>query len=226
MTEAEWLVEQKRVSWMLEQLKELNFPRRKAGQRKLRLFACGCVRGWEDLLDDQLRGLVEVAERFADGLVEKPDLASAYRVASSRWSEYDPEHLYLYPTSWRLQRVVSMTVAACLPKPFEAALMATSYPLYHTPIAEQTTADKLLCDLLRCVFGNPFRDPAFSRKWRTETVTALAVGIYEKRAFDRMPFLADALEDAGCDDPAMLTHLRGDNPHCRGCWVLDLAMGK
>jgi hypothetical protein len=83
-----------------------------------------------------------------------------------------------------------------------------------------------MCDLLRCVFGNPFRKPVFNKKWRTETVTALASGIYEERAFDRLPILADALEEAGCDDPPMLSHLRVPGPHCRGCWVLDLGFGE
>ena len=95
----------------------------------------------------------------------------------------------------------------------------------RTPAVVQV--EQLLCAQFRCVFGNPFRPPpAFPKKWRTETVSALAAGIYELRAFDRLPILADALEDAGCDDPAMLAHLRSDGPHCRGCWVLDLALGK
>jgi hypothetical protein len=48
--------------------------------------------------------------------------------------------------------------------------------------------------------------------------------IAEDRAFDRLPILADALEDAGCDDGDLLAHLRGDGPHVRGCWALDLVL--
>jgi hypothetical protein len=57
-------------------------------------------------------------------------------------------------------------------------------------------------------------------------VDYLAEGIYADRAWDRLPVLADALEDAGCGDPAVLGHLRGPGPHARGCWVVDLVLGK
>ena len=63
---------------------------------------------------------------------------------------------------------------------------------------------------------------AFAPAWRTETVVALATAIYAERAFDRMPILADALEEAGCDHPDLLAHCRGPGPHARGCWALDL----
>ncbi|MBN9522996.1 hypothetical protein J0H58_31535 [bacterium] len=80
--------------------------------------------------------------------------------------------------------------------------------------------------LLRDILGNPFRPVAFDPTWRTEAVVALARGVYDDRAFDRLPVLADALEDAGCADADVLTHCRGDGPHVRGCWVVDLILGK
>jgi hypothetical protein len=79
---------------------------------------------------------------------------------------------------------------------------------------------------LRCVFGNPFRPVAADPSWLTPTVVALAYAIYADRAFDRMPVLADALEEAGCDHHDVLAHCRGDGPHVRGCWVVDLVIGK
>ncbi|MBA4062425.1 MAG: hypothetical protein C0501_01720 [Isosphaera sp.] len=81
-------------------------------------------------------------------------------------------------------------------------------------------------DLLRCVFGNPFRPVTAEPRWLTSTVVQLAAGVYADRAFDRLPILADALQDAGCDDDQVLTHLRGPGPHARGCWVVDLVLGK
>ena len=80
--------------------------------------------------------------------------------------------------------------------------------------------------LIRDIFGNPFRPVTFDPRWQSETVVALATGIYAERAFDRMPILADALEDAGCDHADILAHCRGDGPHVRGCWVVDLVLGK
>ena len=55
---------------------------------------------------------------------------------------------------------------------------------------------------------------------------ALAGAIYDERAFDRLPVLGDALEDAGCADAAILAHCRGPGEHVRGCWVVDLLLGK
>jgi hypothetical protein len=80
--------------------------------------------------------------------------------------------------------------------------------------------------LVRCILGNPFRPATLDPNWKTSTVLALARGIYDERAFDRLPILADALQDAGCDNEEMLSHCRGDGPHARGCWVVDLVLGK
>ena len=83
--------------------------------------------------------------------------------------------------------------------------------------------------LLRDIIGNPFQsvalDPAWSA-WNDGTLSKLAQDIYNDRAFDRLPVLADALEDAGCDNAELLSHLRGPGPHVRGCWALDLILGR
>lgn len=83
-----------------------------------------------------------------------------------------------------------------------------------------------LARLLREQLGNPFRPYRFEDRWRTETVVALATGIEAERAFDRMPILADAVEEAGCDEEAVLRHCRGTEPHARGCWVIDLILNR
>src|SRR5262249_11199696 len=72
--------------------------------------------------------------------------------------------------------------------------------------------------LLRCIFGNPFRPMTLKPKWLTRTVKALAGQIYNDRAFDRMPVLADALEEAGCTVAEVLEHCRNGGEHVRGCW--------
>ena len=83
-----------------------------------------------------------------------------------------------------------------------------------------------LAGLFRDIFGNPFRPVTAAPRWLTPTAVALARSIYESRTFDRMPILADALEDAWCDDADLLAHCRGDGPHVRGCWAVDLVLGK
>jgi hypothetical protein len=81
-------------------------------------------------------------------------------------------------------------------------------------------------ELARDIFGNPFRPVAFSPAWRTDTAVALARQMYGSRDFGAMPILADALQEAGCDSEEVLSHCRGPGPHVRGCWVVDLVLGK
>jgi hypothetical protein len=99
-------------------------------------------------------------------------------------------------------------------------------------LKEATTAAEraVLCSLLRDLFGNPLRlapfpDPSWLA-WRDGVVVKLAQAIYPGRAFDRLPVLADALEEAGCHDPDILAHCRQPGEHVRGCWLVDLLLGK
>jgi hypothetical protein len=81
--------------------------------------------------------------------------------------------------------------------------------------------------LIREIFGYPFRPVAANPAWLTPTVLQLARGIYESRDFSTMPILADALQDAGCDNADVLKHCRDAKAtHVRGCWVVDLVLGK
>ncbi len=84
---------------------------------------------------------------------------------------------------------------------------------------ERPRLQLVLFDSLRCAIGQP--------SWSTSTVMQLARGIYNDLAFERMPILADALQDAGCDNDDILNHFRDPNAtHVRGCWALDLVLGK
>jgi hypothetical protein len=80
--------------------------------------------------------------------------------------------------------------------------------------------------LIREIFGNPFRPVTLEPSWLTSTVVSLARQIYESRDFSAMPILADALQDAGCDNENILNHCRGGSGHVRGCFVVDLLLGK
>ena len=86
---------------------------------------------------------------------------------------------------------------------------------------------RVQADLVRDIFGNPFRPVTFSPSWHTDTAVTLARQMYESRDFSAMPILADALQDAGCDNDDILTHCRDPKqPHVRGCWVVDLVLGR
>ena len=81
--------------------------------------------------------------------------------------------------------------------------------------------------LLAEIAGDPFGKVCFDPNWRTWTVLILARLMYDSREFSLMPILADALQDAGCDNDDMLTHCRDTKQaHVRGCWVVDLVLGK
>lgn len=103
---------------------------------------------------------------------------------------------------------------------------------YAVPDGQNLSGDpkqeaRVQADLLRDIFGNPFRPIAVVPSWLTTDVRLLARGIYEEKAFDRMPILADALQDAGCDSDDLLAHCRDASAaHVRGCWVCDLVTGK
>ncbi len=80
--------------------------------------------------------------------------------------------------------------------------------------------------VVRDIFGNPFRPATFDPSWRTSTVIALARQMYASRNFSAMPILADALGDAGCENEDILNHCRQTGTHVKGCWVVDLLLGK
>jgi hypothetical protein len=111
--------------------------------------------------------------------------------------------------------------AAFYVAPVEAARRARG----RVPLAEAPGQ----CSLLRDVAGNPFRPVRVERAWLAWNgglPAAMAAAIYDECRFADLPVLADALEEAGCDDAELLSHLRSPGPHARGCWALDLLLGK
>jgi len=109
-------------------------------------------------------------------------------------------------------------------RPFEwAEALVTGEGGAYEPHVLEATALRAI----REIFGNPFRPVTIDPAWLTSDVRLLATGIYNDRAFDRMPILADALQDAGCDNDDILNHLRDATAvHVRGCWALDLILSK
>jgi len=224
--EEDWLKQS--PFWMVRDFQGTSVSRSKAGKRKLRLAACGCCRlVWSHLEDSRLRQAVEVAELFADGNATATELEAAGTDAdgtitknSRGYTEDDPDA--------QLHTLVAMVVSATQPKAFSAALGMTMFPF---PLAgchgTREEANALIRNLLRDVFGNVFRKIEFDKRWRTDTVLSLARTMYESRDFSAMPILADALQDAGCDNDDILSHCRdAKQSHLRGCWVVDLVLGK
>jgi hypothetical protein len=218
------------------------------GERKLRLFACACCRRvWHLLGDAGSRNAVDLAEQYADGTITKKALSSAcgaaYSVAEqSRKLAVDSREACARRNAARAAYYASRLTKRVITEPRRAtpsaawANWATARDvawnawLYSNDAARAvglsadywSAAHSLLIEL----FNNPFRPVAWSAEWRSDTALAMARQMYESREFGPMPILADALEDAGCDNPDILGHCRDEGPHVRGCWVVDLLLGK
>jgi hypothetical protein len=219
MTETEWL----RCS---DSLKMLEFLRSKTSDRKFRLFACGCCRHvWDRLPSDHTREAVEVTERIADGLVEDSELGLIWH----RLAE-DYELDQVRQQAVRSQRREKVTAALTTTYSRRPQELAREVAWETSRLGVRREERQFQVALLCCIVGNPFRPspplPHAVLGWNDGTVRRIAEGIYEERAFDRLPVLHDALLDAGCDDEAILAHCRGAGPHVRGCWVIDLILGK
>jgi hypothetical protein len=173
-----------------------------------------------------------LAEAFVDGQ------ATPEQMNTARENTYGIGELSPYSAAFNAQQatIEASSVEAALDASRHAA-MGFSMLAQHEAgrsAQEQRTAgvngklagQQAQANILRDIFGDPFCPVTCDPEWRTSTVLALAQGIYDERAFDRMPILADALQDAGCDNAEILDHCRGPGPHVRGCWVVDLLLGK
>jgi hypothetical protein len=227
MNEAEWLScsePQAMLEWLTG----------RAGDRKWRLFACAAARAvWASLAPHRVRRAVEVGERFADGEATEQGLRRAHsqgcgsaHAAVWQGSRRQPDH----PSVGSESRLFFAAHAAhpCSPFPLRGLL------LVQTDDGLKAISPLLLRDL----FGPlPFRsvaiDPAWLG-WNSGTVGRLAMAAYEGRQMpagtlepERLAVLGDALQEAGCEDPDILGHLRDQQQvHVRGCFVLDLLLGK
>jgi hypothetical protein len=208
--------------------------------RKHQLFAAACCRRVEHLLIDRRSvASITVAESFADGLIDEEARYQANADAYRAWEELpvdcgpelEPGDPGFFRSNLGLAQFRAADAAhhASLRGGGAADLRAREamFEVDATQGRPLWQAEKdAQRDLLRDIFGNPFRPVAFDPAWRTSTAVALARQMYESRDFALMPILADALQDAGCENEDVLAHCRGTGPHVRGCWVVDLVLGK
>ncbi len=225
MTEAEWLA-------CIDPTPMLEFVCEDATERKLRLFGVACCkRMWTLLRDERSRTAIEVAERYADGMAGEKELRDAARASSDAaglggfagddsWGRdafaagtEGPARAAAWAATWRHAGSIELSNAA-------ATAAVPTWELRKQEFMAQA-------ELLRCIFGSlPFRPVSIVPPWLTPRVLSISKAIYDDRAFDRLPILADALEEAGCDNADILAHCRNPGPHVRGCWVVDLLLGK
>jgi hypothetical protein len=249
VTESDWLTATDPQP-LLDHLRSTD----RLSDRKARLFAVACCRRiWHLLTHEWSQRAVEVAERYADGEASEGERGVAWSRAgevatdfgrSARINDYSPSWL---PEGWKpvagpaeARRALPAAFAAkaalgghhtVLPK--AADWSADAAKMGGMPGDEREEQSRLLRD----IFGPlPFRPVAVEDgwlAWNDGTVRRLAEAVYENRSLPggtldnaRLAVLADALEEAGCGDAELLGHLRGPRPHVRGCWPLDLLLGK
>jgi hypothetical protein len=249
MTEQEWLQ-------ATDPGPMLSFLKGRVSKRKQRLFAVACCRHfWTDMTQTDQQ-VVEVAELFADGRVDEQQLVVARQNAAVPIDLFDlideGDELPLAVATEQVQRDNTRKAFAGLHALMAAVRLRPdlrideiTYPLlkaaywsgpggYETACInaryaarEAERAKQMMT--IRCMFGNPCRPVSIDSAWlvwNDKTVTRIAELIYEERAFDRLPILADALEESGCTDAAILNHCRQQGVHTRGCWAVDLLLNK
>lgn len=192
--------------------------------RKERLLGCAFCRSlWPQFTGfcEVGRAAIGVMERLADGDVSADELDDVHmrfdvarKLSNRHHGARDPlEPLrFLFPGVFgrrpEIIRFVAKSVRRAIPKKYR-----------HAEFARQA-------GIIRDVVGNPFRPVLLDPRWRTANVVDLVRTIDEDGAYERLPILADALMDAGCDDEQIIGHCRTDGPHVRGCWVVDHLLGK
>lgn len=202
----------------------------KVSDRKRRLFAVACLSRFEARLEDpRSRRALEVARRYAEGLATEVERQlvefDAYEAHQElREARFGADSLV--PWTWQgdlLTRAAALVVSHGVYYAEDAAVYAR-----RSLGAEESEEEAAQLALLSDVLGpNPL--PRIDPYWlvaNDSAVGQLASFIEKGQAFDLMPILADALEEAGGDSAALLDHCRQPSVHAPGCWVLDLLLGK
>jgi hypothetical protein len=193
--------------------------RRRASERKLRLFSCACCRRvWHALTDERARKAVEVAERYADGAAGEEEREEALAATANA------RHFGVGAVRWA---VVAMARTGAVMAVDVAGQTAACPPGQEYDPALWEAEWRGQCDLLRDLFGPlPFRPVAIDASWRTPNILTIAQAICDERATTRMLELAQAMYQAGCKHRDILHHCLWSANHARGCWVIDLILVK
>jgi hypothetical protein len=223
MTEGEWLA-------CTNSQKMLEYLRGKASDRKLRLFACGRCYRLHDLwgMMDGCLEAVEFANLYADGGAAREDLKFARNDLSVIDDYYGSSEEIRFHALDCVMAIPLGDVSGLANRIIE--YFENQHYWTEADLEAEREAERVLqCEILRDLFGNHLRPVVIEPSWLTwndGTVPRLAQAIYDERAFDLLPVLADTLEEAGCTNADILGHCRGVGPHARGCWVVDLLLGK
>ncbi|MCE9567113.1 MAG: hypothetical protein K8U57_34350 [Planctomycetes bacterium] len=232
--------------WERNRELRISFKVLRLTERPLRLFAVACCKSsnfWE-IAESDVKKALEVIDRYADGKESIDTLKAEHSRMCSTPGSAGGEQGSGWYTIRSLTILAAMFAAAprstladstlgFLPAifmkpdhPNSCGDDANSVNLVHMiNIQDRQRTAAFAAEHIkqgRLLAGIAAPDWCLADEWRTSTAMALARGIYDERAFDRMPFLADALQDAGCDNDAWLARMRDHSwPWCRGCHILD-----
>jgi hypothetical protein len=222
---------------MLEMFDKTHFRQAKWARRRLRLFACACARRVLHLNNiPQLNQALEASENYADWQIPMAKIKcvrqAGFLAMTARERTPCPWDGYAERAAFRTTEINPYRAAldVCAEAQWASAWHAQPVSARGVGPEQESAAAReraQQCHLLRDIFwSTTFQPIDIDRRWLTSTVIDLAQAIYDERAYDRMLILADALMDAGCDNDDIIKHCRGDGPHARGCWVVDLILGK
>ena len=215
----------------------------KVSDRRLRLFACACARRfWPELGDRRARAAVEVGERYADGLAGEHDLRTAREQAELAQQDAPLFEAYAYAAALAATEEEALEAARAVARAArqqagrdEAYAGVPGFDERQTYTEGVAAESRSQCDLMRTFFGNPFRpvriDPSWL-SWNDHAIPKMARVIYDNNQFEDLPYLADALMDAGCTDELLLRSCRTPGRsvgqggrYGRGFWAIDALLG-
>lgn len=187
-------------------------------RRRLRLLSIACCRMAWYLLTEHHRAVIEACDQQIE---TEPSTGEKLTIPEALNAENQSELYWRSVGEGDAIRDARAAVEFCADA--SAPLAGAMEVLRLTDPAVGKNAQ---IKLLVCILGSPSQPVGPTQEWRTSTVLAIAHQMYDSRDFNHMPVLADALEEAGCTSPTVLHHCRSDGPHARGCWVVDLLLGK
>jgi len=205
----------------------LAFLRGKLSARKLLLFSAACKRaGNWSRLPPEWRRCAELEELYADQQASLDELIAVWRFQISAQEEDDIDPLSI---AWgEAYEMAKDTGEWAVYDAGQEGADVSEIGEFVFDTAYQAAVARQ-CQLIREIVGNPFCsvgvDPSWLA-WRDRTVEKLAKAIYEEARWPDVPVLADALEEAGCTDVVILQHCREQMAHIRGCWAVNLLLGK
>jgi hypothetical protein len=223
----------------------------RASKRKMRLFGCACCRRLGTLLiDPNTRQALDLVEMFAEhgrnsdfvkakklARAAERKLAKPFEMRARFWDEggflamadRTKGSLDLAQAHFWAAHAVTLTTYKAFREAFQTVAAPVAVAMGFAEGCAKEKEESIQADVLRDIFGNPFRPVAALRrglKWRKGKVLKMAQAIYDSGEFESMPILAETLEKAGCNEDQILVHCRQSMPHARGCWAIDLVLNK